>query len=163
MKAASRNRAVALGALGVSAVALGLVVFASDKIGENLVYYWSPSEVLSSGEKAHGPTIRMGGVVKAGSIDWDKDRTHLRFQVADGTEAEAVFVNVVSTEIPPQMFRDNIGVVVEGTYDRSGTFTSNRLMVNHSNEYRAPKEGEDPRDWKDTVSDPQAAKGPVAK
>jgi cytochrome c-type biogenesis protein CcmE len=36
------------------------------------------------------------------------------------------------------MFRDGIGVVVEGTYDRSSTFTATRVMVNHSNEYRAP-------------------------
>ena len=41
------------------------------------------------------------------------------------------------------MFRESIGVVVEGTYDQSQVFSSNRLMVNHSNEYRAPKPGED--------------------
>ncbi len=153
MKAANRNRIVAVVALGVSAVALGLIVFASDKIGENLVYYWSPSEVISNGKKAYGPTIRMGGVVKAGSIDWDKDSAHLRFSVADSNEEGAVFVNVHSNEIPPQMFRDHIGVVVEGTYDASGVFTSNRLMVNHSNEYRPPEEGADPDEWKDTLSE----------
>ncbi len=153
MNAASKNRIVALVALGVSAAALGLIVFASDKIGENLVYYWSPSEVLSNGEKAYGPTIRMGGVVKAGSIEWDKDSTNLRFAVADANTEGAISVNVVSNEIPPQMFRDHIGVVVEGTFDKSGTFTSNRLMVNHSNEYRPPAEGEDPKEWMQTVVD----------
>jgi cytochrome c-type biogenesis protein CcmE len=54
------------------------------------------------------------------------------------------------------MFRDKIGVVVEGTYDKSGVFSSNRLMVNHSNEYRAPKEGEDPKKWQETLSDGSA-------
>ncbi len=39
------------------------------------------------------------------------------------------------------MFRERIGVVVEGTFDKSQTFTSSRLMVNHSNEYRPPKPG----------------------
>ena len=53
-------------------------------------------------------------------------------------------VVVHSRETPPQMFRDNIGVVVEGTYSSSGVFESNRLMVNHSNEYRPPAEGEKP-------------------
>jgi cytochrome c-type biogenesis protein CcmE len=50
------------------------------------------------------------------------------------------------------MFREGIGVVVEGIFDRSQTFTSQRLMVNHSNEYRPPKPGEGPDNWKATVS-----------
>ena len=46
-----------------------------------------------------------------------------------------------STGAPPQMFRENIGCIVEGNLDESGTFHSDRLMVKHSNEYRAPKPG----------------------
>jgi cytochrome c-type biogenesis protein CcmE len=42
------------------------------------------------------------------------------------------------------MFRAGIGVVVEGKYGRSGVFESHSLMVKHSNEYRAPKAGEQP-------------------
>ena len=146
----ARNRLIAVVALLVAGAALAFIALGN--IGENLVYYWSPSEVLANGERAYGPTIRMGGVVKKGSIEWDKDRTHLTFAVADGMEEGAKFVKVVSTEIPPQMFREGIGVVVEGTYDRSGTFTSTRLMVNHSNEYRAPKPGEDMKQqWKETL------------
>jgi cytochrome c-type biogenesis protein CcmE len=52
---------------------------------------------------------------------------------------------------PPQMFREGIGVVVEGTYSASAVFTTNRLMVNHSNEYRAP-DGGATGEWKDTLS-----------
>jgi len=33
-------------------------------------------------------------------------------------------------------------VVVEGTMSRAGHFEGRRLMVSHSNEYRAPGEGE---------------------
>jgi cytochrome c-type biogenesis protein CcmE len=39
------------------------------------------------------------------------------------------------------MFRDDIGVVVEGTMTRAGVFESRRLMVSHNNEYQAPKAG----------------------
>ena len=47
------------------------------------------------------------------------------------------------------MFREGIGVVVEGSYADTGIFRSNRLMVNHSNEYRPPKEGEEnTEEWK---------------
>jgi cytochrome c-type biogenesis protein CcmE len=39
------------------------------------------------------------------------------------------------------MFRENIGVVVEGTMSRAGRFESSRLMVSHGNEYKAPAKG----------------------
>jgi cytochrome c-type biogenesis protein CcmE len=45
---------------------------------------------------------------------------------------------VVSRGVPPQLFRDRIGVVVEGTMTKDGTFESRRLMVSHDNRYRAP-------------------------
>ena len=51
-------------------------------------------------------------------------------------------VHVKASGIPPQMFREGIGVVVEGTMVRPGYFQSDRLMVSHNNEYRAPKDGE---------------------
>ncbi|MCE9673709.1 cytochrome c maturation protein CcmE [Myxococcus stipitatus] len=151
MTPVARNRIIALGALLVAGAGLGFVAFGN--IGENLVYYWSPSEMLSQGDKAYDATIRLGGVVQAGSIQWNAEHTTLHFRVADDVKEGAPSVLVRSTETPPQMFRDKIGVVVEGTYDKSGVFSSNRLMVNHSNEYRAPKEGEDPKKWRDTLSD----------
>jgi cytochrome c-type biogenesis protein CcmE len=149
MSPVARNRLIALGALLVAGAGLAFVAFGN--IGENLVYYWSPAEMIGQGEKAYGPTIRLGGVVKPGSIQWNAEHTTLHFQVATDHTPTSVAVMVRSTEVPPQMFRDGIGVVVEGTYDKSQVFSSNRLMVNHSNEYRAPKEGEEPRKWQETV------------
>ncbi|WP_224249154.1 cytochrome c maturation protein CcmE [Hyalangium gracile] len=144
-----RNRLIALGALLVAGAGLAFVAFGN--IGENLVYYWSPAEMLSQGEKAYGPTIRLGGVVKPGTIQWNAEHTNLTFQVSSDHTPQSVAVTVRSTEVPPQMFREGIGVVVEGTFDKSQVFSSNRLMVNHSNEYRAPKPGEQPREWKESV------------
>jgi cytochrome c-type biogenesis protein CcmE len=150
-----RNRILALGALLVAGAGLAFVAFGN--IGENLVYYWSPSEMLNQGDRAYSATIRLGGVVEAGSIQWNAEHTTLQFRVADDVKEGAPSVLVRSTETPPQMFRDKIGVVVEGTYDKSGVFSSNRLMVNHSNEYRAPKEGEDPKKWQETLSEGSAS------
>ncbi len=144
-----RNRLIAIAALAIAATGLAMLSFAN--IGENLVYYWSPSEMLAQGEKAYGATIRLGGLVKQGSIVWDADKTHLTFQVADSKEQAAKAVTVACSETPPQMFREGIGVVVEGTFTPAGVFTSNRLMVNHSNEYRPPKAGEKPDEWKKSI------------
>lgn len=151
MTPVTRNRLILVGALLVAGAGLGVIAFG--KIGDNLVYYWSPAEMISQGDKAYGPTIRLGGVVKPGSIQWNSEHTSLKFQVATDHTPEAVAVTVQSTEVPPAMFREGIGVVVEGTFDKSQVFSSNRLMVNHSNEYRAPKPGEKPREWKESLSD----------
>jgi cytochrome c-type biogenesis protein CcmE len=151
MTTSTRNRFIALASVLVAGSALAFIAFGN--IGQNLVYYWSPAEMLGKGEHAYGTTIRLGGVVQRGSLQWDAEHTHLRFRVADDAKAEGSSVLVSSTEVPPQMFREGIGVVVEGTYDRSGVFTSHRLMVNHSNEYRPPKPGEAHEDWKKTVAE----------
>jgi cytochrome c-type biogenesis protein CcmE len=144
-----------LSALLVAGAGLGLVVWGN--LGHNLVYYWSPGEMLAQGDKAYHATIRLGGVVQKGSLHWDAQRTRLDFRVADGVGADAKSVLVQAQETPPQMFRENIGVVVEGTLEPSGVFHSNRLMVKHSNEYRPPKEGAGGHDWKGTVMETTTA------
>ena len=154
MTSATRNRFIAIGALLVAGAALAFIALGN--MGKNLVFYWTPGEMLAQGSRAVGPTIRLGGVVQPGSLHWDAAHTHLSFRVADSEKSGAPSVLVHSTEIPPQMFRERIGVVVEGHLDRSQTFTSQRLMVNHSNEYRPPKPGEGPDGWKGTVSAPTA-------
>jgi cytochrome c-type biogenesis protein CcmE len=137
----TRNRLIAVVALLVAGAGLTLVAFGN--IGENLVYYWRPSEMLSQGDKAYGPTIRLGGQVQPGSIQWNEQHTTLHFRVMDSEQPGAAHVLVRTTEVPPQMFRERIGVVVEGTFDKSQVFEGSRLMVNHSNEYRAPKSEDD--------------------
>lgn len=154
MTTITRNRIIAVVALLIAGA--GLAFVALSNMGQNLVFYWTPGEMLAQGSKAYGPTVRLGGVVQPGSLRWDAAHTHLTFRVADSDKPGAPSVQVVSRETPPQMFREKIGVVVEGTFDRSQTFTSSRLMVNHSNEYRPPKPGDGPDKWKTTVSAPTA-------
>jgi cytochrome c-type biogenesis protein CcmE len=111
-------------------------------IGDNLVYYLTPSELAERGDAAYETSVRLGGVVVPESVQWDADALDLRFTVGDGdTELE-----VHSRGAPPQMFRDGIEVLVEGRLAASGIFESTSLMVKHSNEYRAPEEGMRPQD-----------------
>jgi len=120
-------------ALAACAVAGTLLVVVVGGIGNNLVYYWGPSEVLAAGPKAQGASIRLGGLVEKGSIV-KGEGSNLRFMVTDGKKS----VPVRCTSVPPQMFREGIGVVVEGTVAGDNVFEAHRLMVSHGNEYRAP-------------------------
>jgi cytochrome c-type biogenesis protein CcmE len=128
-----RTKWFAFGALGVAAVAF--VIIAYGGIGENLVYYWGPSELRAAGSKAVGATIRLGGQVAEGSVRHGDGASSLEFDVVD---LQGTRVHVRSRGVPPQMFREGIGVVVEGTMTRAGHFECHRLMVSHDNEYRAP-------------------------
>lgn len=133
-KAAPRarsNRWFLAGALAVAGLAFLLIT--AGGIGSNLVYYWGPTEVMAAGPKAVGATIRLGGLVAPGSVQ-RSEGSGLRFDVTDGKHK----VHVQSRGVPPQMFRERIGVVVEGTMTKDGYFDCHRLMVSHSNEYRAP-------------------------
>ncbi|MGH9379020.1 MAG: cytochrome c maturation protein CcmE [Thermoanaerobaculia bacterium] len=133
-----RRRLLVVGALVVAGGVLAFLAFGG--IGENLVYYWTPSELLAAGDKGRGASVRLGGQVVAGSIAHDPDGGTLRFAVTDG---EAT-VPIVARAVPPAMFREGIGVVVEGRLGTGGAFETSRLMVKHDNEYRAPGEGEEP-------------------
>jgi cytochrome c-type biogenesis protein CcmE len=140
-----RRRLLALTALAAVLGAFGYLLYGG--IGENLVYFLSPKELLAKGTAAYDVPVRLGGQVVPGSVQWNPDRLELRFRVTDGAEQ----VNVRSTGAPPQMFRDGMGVVVEGRYRRGGEFESHNLMVKHSNEYRAPKPGEQPHELYKTL------------
>jgi cytochrome c-type biogenesis protein CcmE len=129
-----RTRAFMFGAFAVAGIAFAVI--ASSGISKNLVYYWTPSDLVANGDKAYGATIRLGGMVAPGSIR-ELGGSAVEFDVHDASAT----VHVKTSTVPPQMFRENIGVVVEGTMMRAGHFQSSRLMVSHNNEYKAPAEG----------------------
>lgn len=121
---------------GVGAVAvIGAVgMLLAGGLKENVVYFLTPSELVAQGTSAVDRPMRLGGQVKPGSVSWDAEQLDLRFVVQDSVSE----VHVASTGAPPAMFRDGIGVVVEGSMRPDGTFESTNLMVKHSNEYRPP-------------------------
>ncbi|HUR91454.1 MAG TPA: cytochrome c maturation protein CcmE [Gemmatimonadaceae bacterium] len=126
--------------LGGAAVILG--VFAWLLFGgleKNMVFFLTPRELLAKGTEGVGVPVRLGGQVKPGSVKWDAQALDLRFTVTDGGGE----IPVRSTGAPPQMFRDGMGVIVEGRVGTGGVFEASNLMVKHSNEYRAPKPGEE--------------------
>jgi len=116
-------------------------------LDDNIVYFVTPTELHAKGTEAYDAPVRLGGQVAPGSVVWNADALDLRFRMTDGVRE----VEVHSTGAPPQMFRDGIGVIVEGRMTSAGIFESDNLMVKHSNEYRAPPEGHAPKDVYETL------------
>ncbi|GAC1443292.1 MAG: hypothetical protein NVSMB52_01490 [Chloroflexota bacterium] len=137
-------RSLALGGTLIVAV-LGFIIYKG--ISNNLVYYITPSELLAKGASAQGQSFRLGGQVRPGSVHWNSRVHQLRFVLQDGKGSVAV----VSRTVPPQLFTDRIGCVVEGVYG-AGIFSASNLMIKHSSTYRAPRPGETP------ISDNYASK-----
>ncbi len=133
-----QRRLFALVALLTAFGALGWISMST--MGEDIVYYLSPTELNAKGDAAFGATIRLGGMVEDGSVDWNPDEQRLAFRVTDGMES----VPVVGKGAPPQMFREGIGAIIEGKLGPDGVFRSNQVIIKHDNGYKAPEEGETP-------------------
>ena len=134
----NRKRTFGLVTAVVILGAFGYLLFGG--LGENLVYFLTPQELLAREGKGIGVPVRLGGQVAPGSVVWNAEAIDLRFRLTDGVKE----VNVRARTAPPAMFRDGQGVVLEGRYGADGVFTADNLMVKHNEEYRAPKPGEKP-------------------
>ena len=154
MTSARKRQLVVVALVGAVGVALAVVSFGG--IEKNLVYYWSPQDLTVRGDAAKGATIRLGGVVCKRTLEWNSQTVQLRFKVGMDAEGVGPTVNVVSSSAPPQMFREGIGVVVEGRYDGQ-SFRAERLMVKHSNDYHPPKDGKAPHEMANTLIDESGA------
>lgn len=121
--------------LGVVVVAAVIGYLALSSVGNALVYYWTPTELLDRGNAAIGETVRLGGLVEVGSIAGEAP--NLRFVLTDGTNE----IIVHASSAPTSSFREGIGAVVEGTLGADGVFEASQVIVKHDENYVAPSEG----------------------
>ncbi len=149
MNEQSRRRLLLIPAVVVALSGLGFLAYGN--IGDNLVYFWEAKDIAAAGDDAIGATIRLGGLVAADSVVWKPETQELDFVVTDADGDHTVPVHAKAA--PPQMFREGIGVVVEGTMTSAGTFETDRVMVKHSNEYKAPVEGTDSKELYTTLEE----------
>jgi cytochrome c-type biogenesis protein CcmE len=116
-----------LGALALLLAAVALVGAARG----SMTYYQEPSELM---ESPAGDEVRVGGLVVRGSLR--SDGTGVEFVLTDGVTD----LPVTYAGHPTSSFREGQGAVVEGRYDGS-RLRATRVLVQHSNEYRAPADG----------------------
>ncbi len=110
-----------------TATALGLAAF-----GDNMVFFVSPS-TLESHAADRGRTLRLGGLVEAGSLHRvEQSGTPVaRFRVTDGKAA----VDVAYAGILPDLFREGQGAVMLGVLQPDGTFRASEVLAKHDENY----------------------------
>jgi len=137
MMAASNRRArhlkLLVGAV-VIAACVGYLIYGG--IQETIVYFVTPSELHAKGTSAYGKSLRLGGLVRAGS--WSKEPGTLfhTFDLVDDTST----VKVAYRGIPPDLFGEGRGALVEGSYGEDGLFQAKTILAKHSEEYKAAED-----------------------
>src|SRR4051812_23839475 len=121
-----------IGGVVIAAAVIGISFL---NLGDNLVYFYTPGEAFAkAAELSSKGAIKVGGMVKTGSVVWQPEQLSLHFTM---TDLEGHEIAVAHTGTPPDMFKEGQGVVVEGRIDEQGkTMLSKNLMVKHSEEYK---------------------------
>ncbi|MPZ75290.1 MAG: cytochrome c maturation protein CcmE [Deltaproteobacteria bacterium] len=123
-----RNRRFLIGGLIILA-ALSYVIYGG--MQEALVYFVTPSELKAKERSSADKFLRMGGMVVKGSLQKDHKNLTYRFELTDGAISYPVFFR----GIPPDLFSEGTGAVVEGRIGTDGVFQASLIMAKHAEEY----------------------------
>ena len=125
-----QKRLTMIGAIGaVLMAAVLLVMFA---LRDEIVFFYSPTDILTENKARPGERFRLGGLVKEGSIE--KAGETVRFVITD-TEHE---LPVTYIGILPDLFREGQGVIAEGSLS-GADFSADTVLAKHDENYM-PKE-----------------------
>jgi cytochrome c-type biogenesis protein CcmE len=145
-----RRLALIGSALAVLAIAVALVL---SGLRSSIVFFNSPTDVVEK-QVAPGARIRLGGLVKEGSITRG-DNLQIRFAVTDGKHT----IPVAYQGLLPDLFREGQGVVTEGALEPGGLFRADSVLAKHDENYM-PREVADALKkkghWRNGAPDPKA-------
>lgn len=118
------------GALGVLAIAVGLVLMA---LRDSIVFFHTPSD-LSAKAVPVGQRIRLGGLVATGSVKRGQG-AEVEFAITDTAEQ----VRVLYRGVLPDLFREGQGVVTEGRLEDGKVFRADTVLAKHDETYMPPE------------------------
>lgn len=113
----------------------GATALVANAFRSNLVFFYSPSQVLAK-ESPAGRTFRLGGLVERGSLQ--RDGLTVRFFVSDTVRK----VPVRYEGILPDLFKEGKGVVAQGAVGADGVFVAREVLAKHDENYMPPEAGE---------------------
>src|SRR5262245_60472939 len=132
-----RTRRFVIGGVVILA-ALGYIIYGG--MQEALVYFKMPSELRAEEKSLQGKFVRMGGMVVKGSLAKDLQNLTYRFDLTDGSTNFPVFFKGV----PPDLFVEGKGAVVEGRVGSDGVFHATTIMAKHAEDYSPHADGKAP-------------------
>jgi len=127
----------------------------ANAIGETGMYYLTPGELTAKvkGDSTFFDTdVKMGARVVPGTIQRDPGGREVAFSVTDGAQ----IIPVTYRGVIPDTFTDSVDVVVEGRYNRNGTFVATTLLAKCASRY------ENAPDKYQSTPGYRASKGPAA-
>ena len=100
---------------------------------DNVLYFYSPTEIKESEKVTFNKNIRIGGMVKNGSVETKKNE--IKFVVTD--YKNEIIVSYKGTV--PALFAEGKGVVAEGKLQDKKFFLAKRILAKHDEKYMPPK------------------------
>jgi len=117
----------------VAGVATG-VGFALKSMNENIMFFFTPSEVVT-GKAPADRLFRMGGMVVEGSVHRPGEGLTVHFDLTDNAEV----VSVQFAGILPDLFREGQGIIANGRLNESGEFVADEVLAKHDENYMPPE------------------------
>ncbi len=124
--------------LVASSIAVGLIVYS---LGQNINYFYTPSEVLE-GLASQRARIRVGGMVEDNSLERSKDSLRVTFFITDGIRR----IRVIYDGILPDLFSEGEAAIVTGTVDDKFIVEANQVLAKHDENYMPPEVAEGMRE-----------------
>ena len=120
--------------LFIAVVLSALVIFVILRsLEENVVYFFSPTEIYNKTNISFNEKIRIGGLVKENSIS--KKNSSINFIITD-LKKEII---VSYKGIVPNLFAEGKGVVAEGKLKDKKYFVANKILAKHDENYMPPE------------------------
>jgi len=115
------------------ALAIAAVYGVLKSLEENVVYFFSPTELYNKEDISFNKKIRVGGLVKEGSIT--NDQTSVNFIVTDLNNE--IIVSYKGSL--PNLFSEGKGVVAEGKLKDKKYFIADKILAKHDENYMPPE------------------------
>ena len=126
-----KRRAVLVGGMVAGLAAAATLAFLA--IGENMLWFFTPSQLVADGPPP-GNRIRLGGLVVEGSVRREPGELEVRFDLTDHTAV----VTVAYRGLLPDLFREGQGIVALGRIDAGGVLQAEEVLAKHDETYMPP-------------------------
>ena len=113
--------------------AAAIIFFILRSLEENVVYFFSPSEIYNKSGILLNKKIRIGGLVKEGSTS--KKETTTSFII---TDLKNEIVVSYSGQVP-NLFSEGKGVIAEGKLKDKKYFVADKILAKHDENYMPPE------------------------